>query len=588
MASRQQLYNAELQNDLEGKDKNIQNINQIDAVATGSVYVDPSLPEEIGKIDSLMAFKDLETAIRQTPDNYNIILRPGTYLFDGILEIRRSHVKLIGTGAIVSPITNGLTAGFLVTGSFVTIDGIIFDGLLTGSPTNTGTVIEVNRATNVEIKNCVIRDQNGTAITLTDRYTGCTIDNCSITNSLNGIVGGIVAGNAITGLVIAGNTIQAMRQFGINLESDNNVDVFGDIKIVGNDIVNVDQDGVSAACLRMASGFRDVIVSGNFFSRAFYGVFCSQSQRVTIADNSFAGFNGGTVIFDGCKSVTVNNNLLDGSNPQTGAPQAPIGIQMAGGFTVLNDAGPYVVSSNLISGITAGNKFLNIANTNDVTISSNQFTGAAYVQALDFNNLKINDNTFTISGNNQAIVLAASNRGWDGCTIADNKFKETGTRGRLISTSDPGGLGQKNITIVGNFSTEAATYAQGIYSNISGVAPGRAFLHSNSPASIVRTAGEYDNRSGWVNDYQNTFTASHINIPTDSTAKYMVAGIQVVGNRITGWSLPTGAQRRITFDTATVTLPQLAEVVNSLVHDLHISSGHGLIGLVAAGTPGYS
>jgi hypothetical protein len=589
MANRQQLYNAELQNDLDGKDKNIQNVNQIDAVATGSVYVDPALPEEIGKIDSLMAFKDLETAIRQTPDNYNIILRPGTYLYDGILEIRRSHIKLIGTGAIISPATAGQTAGLIISGSFVTIDGIIFDGLLSGSPTDTGTTIEVFRATNVELRNLVIRDQQGHGIELSDRYSSCTINNCNISGCLSGIAGEMTSDENITGVVISNNTIQACRKHGIILEGNSNVSVFSDTKIIGNDIVNVDRSGLSASAILISEGLRDVIISHNYISRSFYGINCVHSQRITVSNNSIAGIDASMTYFDGCQTVGVSNNLMDGANSLTGVPQAGVGVDILGFFATANDAGPYVISSNLISGIINNGKFVKILNANNVTVSSNQMTATgAYIYAESFQNLKISTNLITTSTNNPTIALDASTRGWIGCQITDNKFQSNGTQGRLISTNDTLGTGQKNIIIVGNISSEGKTYAQGIYDNILGAAPANSFLYSNSPQTIVRTAGEYDNRNGWVNDYQTTFTASHINIPTDSTYKYLVGGVQVVGSRITGWSLPTGTQARTTFDPATVTLAGLAQHLNALIHDLHIDTGHGLIGLVPANTPGYS
>lgn len=54
-----------------------------------------------------------------------------------------------------------------------------------------------------------------------------------------------------------------------------------------------------------------------------------------------------------------------------------------------------------------------------------------------------------------------------------------------------------------------------------------------------------------------------------------VAGTQVVGARQTGWTPPTGTATRTSFDTATVTLPQLAEAVKALADDL---VAHGIIG----------
>jgi hypothetical protein len=62
-----------------------------------------------------------------------------------------------------------------------------------------------------------------------------------------------------------------------------------------------------------------------------------------------------------------------------------------------------------------------------------------------------------------------------------------------------------------------------------------------------------------------------------------IAGNQVVKSRIGGWATATGVATRTTFDTATVTLPQLAERVKALLDDIFSSTAtsltsHGLIG----------
>jgi hypothetical protein len=64
---------------------------------------------------------------------------------------------------------------------------------------------------------------------------------------------------------------------------------------------------------------------------------------------------------------------------------------------------------------------------------------------------------------------------------------------------------------------------------------------------------------------------------------YRIGGSQVLAGRKTGWSLATGSATRTTFDTASVTLPQLAERVKALLDDLFYATGvhtagHGLIG----------
>lgn len=60
------------------------------------------------------------------------------------------------------------------------------------------------------------------------------------------------------------------------------------------------------------------------------------------------------------------------------------------------------------------------------------------------------------------------------------------------------------------------------------------------------------------------------------TKVYRINAVQVVGARRTGWVAATGGTSRATFDTATVTLPQLAERVKALLDDL---TTHGLIGV---------
>ena len=59
---------------------------------------------------------------------------------------------------------------------------------------------------------------------------------------------------------------------------------------------------------------------------------------------------------------------------------------------------------------------------------------------------------------------------------------------------------------------------------------------------------------------------------------YLHSNTKVVGARETGWTVATGTATRTAFDTATVTLPELAERVKALIDDLHATAGHGLIG----------
>lgn len=65
------------------------------------------------------------------------------------------------------------------------------------------------------------------------------------------------------------------------------------------------------------------------------------------------------------------------------------------------------------------------------------------------------------------------------------------------------------------------------------------------------------------------------NLTLPATKVITINTSQVVGARRTGWVPPTGVGDKATFDPATVSLPQLAAKVKSLIDDL---TAHGLIG----------
>jgi hypothetical protein len=61
----------------------------------------------------------------------------------------------------------------------------------------------------------------------------------------------------------------------------------------------------------------------------------------------------------------------------------------------------------------------------------------------------------------------------------------------------------------------------------------------------------------------------------DVSGDYKVDGVKVVSNRRTGWAGPTGPASRATFDSSSVSAPQLAQRLKALIDDL---IAHGLIG----------
>jgi hypothetical protein len=60
-----------------------------------------------------------------------------------------------------------------------------------------------------------------------------------------------------------------------------------------------------------------------------------------------------------------------------------------------------------------------------------------------------------------------------------------------------------------------------------------------------------------------------------NTGQYQINSTKVLGPRVTGWAAATGAKSKATFDTSTVTLPNLAARVGQIIDDL---IAHGIIG----------
>jgi len=92
-------------------------------------------------------------------------------------------------------------------------------------------------------------------------------------------------------------------------------------------------------------------------------------------------------------------------------------------------------------------------------------------------------------------------------------------------------------------------------------------------AVIPLAAKAHATQTANLQEWQNSGGTALAAITKDGYLK--VGANQVVSTRKTGWTAPTGTPTRTTFDTATVTLPQLAERVKALVDDLQ---AHGLIG----------
>lgn len=106
---------------------------------------------------------------------------------------------------------------------------------------------------------------------------------------------------------------------------------------------------------------------------------------------------------------------------------------------------------------------------------------------------------------------------------------------------------------------------------------GKAYGFGRSGNVRAGAAMEVDTGSGGS---PYTIKSSTLDISTHAGAAGALrnAGLQILGARKTGWAVASGTATRTTFDTATVTLPQLAERVKALIDDFHATAGHGAIG----------
>jgi hypothetical protein len=101
--------------------------------------------------------------------------------------------------------------------------------------------------------------------------------------------------------------------------------------------------------------------------------------------------------------------------------------------------------------------------------------------------------------------------------------------------------------------------------NVMDVDSFRVMLDGTTRVDFVGTG------TGFTNGIALTPTGSGT---VNTKFSYFVNGTQVLASRITGWGAATNAKNRLTFDTTTVTLPDLASRVGQLIDDLMT---HGLI-----------
>jgi len=153
-----------------------------------------------------------------------------------------------------------------------------------------------------------------------------------------------------------------------------------------------------------------------------------------------------------------------------------------------------------------------------------------------------------------------------GVTFTGLKFNVTDTASAAASL-----LIDLQVATVSKFKVDKA----GAMTIAGGLTIAGALAGVTTIAGTLSTAAQPNVTS--VGTLTSLTTAGDISI-TSLGNRVNISGNQIIGVRKTGWATATGTATRTTFDTASVTLPQLAERMKALLDDLHATAGHGLIG----------
>lgn len=577
---RKALNNAFAQTDVSGTNGvnkfYLRDFAGIDVPVGGTVFVDGSLTTEQGMVGSFLAFQTISTAVALSPPGTTIIVRPGTYVFDSVVQIQRAHIILLGYGAIITAdVGNDSAAGFIVSGNFCTIEGFEFNGGVSGgSAVDTdGGVLQVFGATNLTVKNCNIHDYNSHAIWLVDRFGGLMVDNCRISGCNTAVRSAGLNTVIVSGINVKNNTLTGNRNEGVHLTSSvsDAAALTRDIRIVNNEIVSNDTAGASKAGILVDAGLgpggATILIKGNWIFDHYDGINLTKVNDSHVNGNIIQAqrHNGCTVT--GCLVLEFAANTIEGANVSTGNPLTVNGIVISGDYASAYDSGPIHIVGNLFNKITTNP--ISVAGANDVTVTGNSCKGAPGLLFADMTNLRISANDVSISGTNIAISLVATARGMQGISLRANSLFTTGAPTKLIATNNANNLTFDDIKYIANTSAPGKVYSGGIISHISGAAPTNVSRMANAPVSIVSTAGSLDSRNGWVNDENSVLVTTELDITRGSARE------KVIGPRKVGWGVPVGLLARgpmAIFASVVVSNPPTQSEVQNISDNLQIAS----------------
>ena len=226
-----------------------------------------------------------------------------------------------------------------------------------------------------------------------------------------------------------------------------------------------------------------------------------------------------------------------------------------------------------------GSEFINSNGTSNIVLKANQVHSSANSISFFANNYSDHTQAYAIQAQAykrplyvQTMFLHALDENTYSGYFVNNSGLNTGYRGVGIYATATGirkraaqfDLSTADVSnVVVEVNTPSAT--KGIVVN----APGAPRQTINDNAGISVYCSDSSHLALLTDGYIHSFGRINTN------SFFSVLDIDVLGARKTGWATATGTATRTTFDTATVTLPQLAQRLKALLDDLF---SHGLIG----------
>jgi hypothetical protein len=290
-----------------------------------------------------------------------------------------------------------------------------------------------------------------------------------------------------------------------------------------------------------------------------------QVEPTTTVDRAGTGYTAATLVV----------NSVEHSSGSKSAPSIT--------FSGDTDLGFYRVSANSI-GLSVGNAdaWRVDSSQRHIFASDGGFNaGLAAAVALGGNGSRIHIFDFASGANHLHMFEYANGAGGVNFYGAKTRSTTVGTFA-TVNNSD-------NIFRFGGYGDDGAAFREvgriqlGVHAApSSGIVPGRwdISVARASDGAITQSLRVSERVIVGTTTTDNGTDQFQVNggMSVSSGNVYKVNAVQVVKARITGWAVATGTPTRTTFDTTTVTLPQLAERVKALIDDLHGTAGHGLIG----------